>query len=435
MLKILLLTKFIILNLSSVIIAQGYWSNVKTHVDVALRNIHFTDSLNGWVCGDSGILLKTNDGGENWSLLQTTTNNTFWGMHFLNENEGWLVSWLDDSTYNGTIVHKTTNGGKDWEDIEFTQPITYAIDIFFVDSLKGFAGINYSPLNSKIYYTTDGGYNWIAADIFPNTSNYPFLPVRRFYSSGDYLFACGGAIDIAGVIWKSSDSGFTWYADSTVAPDPINELYFFDSLNIIGIGGDRELFYGIGVIRSTDRGNFWDYYELDILGVANSMDFRTPAEGWASLGSTQTFIYTIDSAKTWTEIPAPGNAEINDIFFVDSTMGFAVGNNGVILKYEIPDTVLNVNNLSLPKDFILHQNYPNPFNPETIISFKTARQSFISLKIFDILGNEIKTLVNEVKSAGNYKIKFHAEDLASGIYYYQLKAEDYLLTKKMILLR
>lgn len=87
------------------------------------------------------------------------------------------------------------------------------------------------------------------------------------------------------------------------------------------------------------------------------------------------------------------------------------------------------------ENYDLAQNYPNPFNPETIISFKTARQSFISLKIFDILGNEIKTLVNEVKSAGNYKIKFHAEDLASGIYYYQLKAEDYLLTKKMILLR
>jgi photosystem II stability/assembly factor-like uncharacterized protein len=278
---------------------------------------------------------------------------------------GWLATWLDDSLYNGTIINKTTNGGDDWEVIEFPQPLTYIQDIFFLDSLTGFAGVNYSPVSGPIYYTTDGGFIWQPADVQPDTLNYPYLPVNKFYSvSSQAIYACGGAIDIAGVIWKSIDGGLSWRADSTVAPDPINELHLFDSVTAIGIGGDREFFYGVGVVRTNNGGTFWDYNELEVLGVANSMDFRTAMEGWASLGFTQTFIYTVDSGYTWQEIPTPGNAEINDIVFIDSTKGFAVGKDGVILKYEFkPNSVEMVFNN--PESFFLYQNYPNPFNPET----------------------------------------------------------------------
>lgn len=88
-----------------------------------------------------------------------------------------------------------------------------------------------------------------------------------------------------------------------------------------------------------------------------------------------------------------------------------------------------------PEDFALLQNYPNPFNPVTNISFVISHQSLVSLKVYDVLGNEVSTLVNEVKPAGKYEVVFNAEELASGIYYYQLQAGTFCETKKMMILK
>jgi hypothetical protein len=81
------------------------------------------------------------------------------------------------------------------------------------------------------------------------------------------------------------------------------------------------------------------------------------------------------------------------------------------------------------------QNYPNPFNPTTTIKYSIPKHSFVVLKVFDVLGGEITTLVEEEKNIGNYKVEFNSSGLTSGIYFYQLKAADYIETKKMILLR
>ena len=86
-------------------------------------------------------------------------------------------------------------------------------------------------------------------------------------------------------------------------------------------------------------------------------------------------------------------------------------------------------------EFRLEQNYPNPFNPTTNIQYAVSSQQYISLKIFDALGNEVVTLVNEQKSAGIYDVEFNSNDLSSGIYFYQLRAGSFVDTKKMILLR
>jgi hypothetical protein len=88
-----------------------------------------------------------------------------------------------------------------------------------------------------------------------------------------------------------------------------------------------------------------------------------------------------------------------------------------------------------PTKFTLRQNYPNPFNPSTSIQYTIASRQFVTLKVYDVLGKEITALVNEEKSAGSYNIEFNASHLATGIYYYQLRAGDYVKTKKMILLK
>jgi hypothetical protein len=89
----------------------------------------------------------------------------------------------------------------------------------------------------------------------------------------------------------------------------------------------------------------------------------------------------------------------------------------------------------LPPSFSLEQNYPNPFNPITVIKWESPENCVQRLKIYDVLGNEVKTLVNEYKPAGSYEINFDASGLATGVYFYQLKAGKYITVKKMILLR
>ena len=91
--------------------------------------------------------------------------------------------------------------------------------------------------------------------------------------------------------------------------------------------------------------------------------------------------------------------------------------------------------LILPLRFALEQNYPNPFNPTTIIKYSVPKQSYVSLKVYDILGREVATLVNEEKPAGTYEVSWEAKNLASGVYFYKISAGDYTAVKKMILLR
>ncbi|MBU1799846.1 MAG: T9SS type A sorting domain-containing protein, partial [Bacteroidetes bacterium] len=99
------------------------------------------------------------------------------------------------------------------------------------------------------------------------------------------------------------------------------------------------------------------------------------------------------------------------------------------------------NGLDIPTEFSLSQNYPNPFNPSTIIKYSIPRSAeyhsvqHTTLKVFDILGREVATLVNKQQNAGNYEVIFNASNLSSGVYFYRLKSRNFVETKKLILLR
>jgi len=89
----------------------------------------------------------------------------------------------------------------------------------------------------------------------------------------------------------------------------------------------------------------------------------------------------------------------------------------------------------IPKEYSLSQNYPNPFNPVTHLEFGISNLGFVSLKIYDVLGREVKTLVNEIKTAGKYKIEFDGSNFASGVYFYRIEAGDFVQTKRMVLVK
>ena len=108
---------------------------------------------------------------------------------------------------------------------------------------------------------------------------------------------------------------------------------------------------------------------------------------------------------------------------------------GMAVLTVIDGTTIVENEKELPTSFELSQNYPNPFNPTTTISFSISSSAFTSLKVYDILGNEVETLVNEEKPAGTYELQFDASNLSSGVYLYRLSAGNFTEMKKMVLMK
>jgi hypothetical protein len=111
------------------------------------------------------------------------------------------------------------------------------------------------------------------------------------------------------------------------------------------------------------------------------------------------------------------------VYYFDSVIFLSVGSIGITKEEEIV------------KGFKLDQNYPNPFNPSTNISFQVPKNSFVTLKVYDILGREIATLVSKKLNAGEYEIPFSNNQLTSGVYFYRIEAEDYVNTKKMFMIK
>ena len=130
------------------------------------------------------------------------------------------------------------------------------------------------------------------------------------------------------------------------------------------------------------------------------------------------------------------NTDINYYWKVRTINDGGIGPWSDVFKFKIVITDVE-NEQQLPTEFILNQNYPNPFNPSTIISYELPNASKVIIKVYDIIGNEVATLVNEEKPAGVYNVKFRtrSSELSSGIYFYKLTAGDFIQTKKMILMK
>jgi hypothetical protein len=161
------------------------------------------------------------------------------------------------------------------------------------------------------------------------------------------------------------------------------------------------------------------------------------------VGDFETVLRTTNGGEDWKLHRYDMNsAGLRSVHFVDTNTGWAVGGRGVYGN----GTILHTTNGGLssvvenkldeiPREFSLLQNFPNPFNPSTKIRYSIAQQSNVLIRVFDILGNEIETLVNEEKTTGIYEITWYAENLPSGIYFYRLQAGSFNKTKKMLLLK
>lgn len=220
-------------------------------------------------------------------------------------------------------------------------------------------------------------------------------------------------VGLKGGIKPIGNWGGDWvFADTVDAPTYVDTIRTLKILNDQGINGDK-----------VAGDHIWS--------LLKTMPAGTPA-------GTFEFKYAMGY---------PGvETQNNGSTYLDNEMGFGVNHSlmlqdgptiEILHKFGIqaPVTSVETENSLTPNTFLLSQNYPNPFNPSTTIKYSVPSAQFVTLKVYNLLGQEVATLLNEEQNAGNYIAKFDASSLSSGIYFYTLKAGNFTDTKKMILMK
>jgi photosystem II stability/assembly factor-like uncharacterized protein len=410
-----------------------------------LGKVYFSSQNEGWIShSESSGFLHTTNGGLDWTLINPFPEDTVFALSdqsfsscWIGQSHGWKIASFGSLWAGGIVVYRTTNGGINWlRNVISTNPDDFGIEIQFVNVNNGWALIyNFSSGVATFLRTTDGGNSWAP---FNGTGIFFFTDPYNgwsFYGSGQ------NGSDPPFKILKTSDGGDNWTEQFTDNTPGQLSCFFFSDLNngwVVGRNGK--------ILKTNNGGTTWTY--VTNAGVNPAEDcktvfFLTPLEGWicskiSDIQQTPYLQHTTDGGNTWETQLSPfgdqnGSNAIFSIFFIDSQTGWITGDLGRIAKYYgTTDVEEEINSLN---KFSLHQNYPNPFNPSTTIRYQVPDFSFVSLIVYDLLGNKIQTLVNEEKHAGNYEIEFSSVDLPGGVYFYQLNAGSYAETKKMLLLK
>ncbi len=207
------------------------------------------------------------------------------------------------------------------------------------------------------------------------------------------------------------------------------------TVNALAIAGNNILAgtSGIGVFFSSDSGKTWSPTKLDSMQIQTFQVF----DKFVFAGTFNGIYKSSDDGITWEKI----NGGLEGFFINDFTIAgdyiFAGVNNGAVWKRPLSEitSVSEMNRKELSNAFALSQNYPNPFNPITNITYSLPKSSNVILKVYDVLGREVTTLVNEEKHAGAYKVIFNGSNLPSGVYFYRIQAGGFVSTKKFILMK
>ncbi|MGH2575194.1 MAG: T9SS type A sorting domain-containing protein, partial [Ignavibacteria bacterium] len=349
--------------------------------------------------GGNARVWKTTNGGSSWTVILSTGGSLgfFNGIVFSRVNPNFGMAQSDGPAGLGTpfYIATTTNGGNNWtvgSAPGFAGGFAAVNSVVVVDALfYGFGSGNVTP--SRVEVTSNGGTTWTTTNISV-TGNF----VSGFTMSDDKLRGLASTQTSLPNISRTTNGCATWAT--------------------VNIGAGVTGYCNVKWIHGTS-----------VVYVAGG------------LGAGGVVKRSSDGGLTWTQMSTQGITDINHMEYhkESNTIAhiYAVAGDGSVIRYRDSALVVGINpiNNNIPAEYRLEQNYPNPFNPSTTINYSLPRASSVTIKIYDMLGHEVMTVVEEHHPAGNYTTSVDASTLASGVYFYTLNAGDFTDSKKMILVK
>lgn len=352
------------------------------------------------VRGDS--IMTTNSQGTTWSVARPALTALLADVHFINSTQAWAVG---TSLANDTPVVAVTTDGWATPPSRSVLPAdsTRMLSIQFVNTSTGFAlGRSTKSIDSNaavFFRTTDGGSTWLKRGSLPDTcAAVPFL-------AADFIDATTGwAIQTCGTtakVYQTLNGAQSWTLQYN---RPVSSFLAVDGVNPLNVwvAGTSGISNGL-IVRTSDGGNTWNPETLPPSGIIRSLSMLSTTHGYAS--------------------------------------GDAVsGAGGTVLVFSSISTGVSDGPANRPKSFELFQNYPNPFNGETRIAFTLLKNQPVTLTVYNILGQPVRTLLNGARPAGKTEVSWDGRDergfsVSSGIYFYKLSTADEKQVRKMVLLK
>jgi len=401
------------------------WIKQNSGTTERLTDAVMLDSSTAIAVGENQTIIKTTNSGETWNFVGTPWSFiiTWKNISFYDKQNGVLVG--------GNNVFTTTDGGDYWS-LSYQSYEKNFLSALYIDMGHIYVGDD----SGFVYHSIDSGKTWASEKI----SAYPIRSI----------FAYRGPTILGLPLYAlTSNSILRKNEFYPITPWEEKEFDFFHGLGseafsgescngggstfIVGVQGDWRA--APAILRQKMSDTSWSQANLFPSPDGELYGVSAPSSSTIyACGSSGLVFKTTDGGDNWILHSVPTTQTLHSINFFNNTKGFAVGDSGTILFTSNGGlTGVEEGTMPIPKIFLLFQNYPNPFNPSTKISWQSPVGSWQTLKIYDVLGNEVATLVDEWKEAESYSVNFNANNLSSGIYFYTLHAGNFDETKKLIL--
>jgi choice-of-anchor A domain-containing protein/uncharacterized repeat protein (TIGR01451 family) len=380
----------------------GSWANVCSFSQgqIVYALLYDESSIYAGITG--GKIYKSTDNGTTWTLINSGMNVSF--IWSLLKSSSSILAATENGVYiyNGTTWTLTSLNGKDVHALTVNGNSIYA-------GTWGFG----------IFKSNDSGATWDTC----NSGLDSALMVQSLTVYNGSIFAG----TVGGGLFKSTN-GSSW----TKAVCGYQSIWSLGSTSSAIFAGT----YGDGLYKSVDGGS--NFVKLTSLPVSYIYNIMTDTSGKIYVSSLTNGVFvSADNGVIWNAL-GMGGYNVSALMVNPTTSDVYAGTKaGTVYKMSGIQTTTGTTGVAgVPKEFILSQNYPNPFNPSTMINFSVAKAGLVTIKVYNILGKEIVTLVNEQKSAGDYSVQFSANrGYASGVYFYRMQAGSFVQTKKLLLLK
>ena len=426
--RILILFLFLLLC-SYQLKVNSQWVEQNSNSGLWLTSVYFLNENTG-VIGSSeplplisnfygGEILRTTNGGTNWQRVLLDSNLRVKSFYFTDQFTGFAVGGSYASY--GKIM-KTTNAGANWFTYLNNDPpgsYYHFYNIYFANNNTGFLSNQTGVLK-----TVNGGINWnICLNLNDYTFGYLSLKKLHFFDVNT-----GIVLSDSGKIYRTANSGVNWSISYVDHLTSFRDIAFANSNTGFAVGLEGKFY------RTSNGGLNW----LEIsLGTNNSLyAIRFPNSLTGYISKDNGVLKSTDGGTTWNEVMLLNTDTLLATYFLNPDLGYVAGTKGKVFK-TTTGGVIGINQISteLPTNFSLEQNYPNPFNPVTNIKFSIPKLANVKLAVYDLLGREVESLVNQQLTPGTYEVNWNAAKFSSGIYMYRLVSNDFSMVKKMSLIK